>query len=105
MTLDFVQENSSIITNKAVEKGYKKLISSSGGNAGLAVKYIANKLNLSATIIVPEVTSQNIVDALAGDGIDVIRHGSVWNIADEKAQELAKTLGIFYVTPFDHPTI
>ncbi|XP_076344849.1 serine dehydratase-like isoform X2 [Tachypleus tridentatus] len=89
----------------AVEEGYKKIISSSGGNSGLAVKYIANKLNLSATIIVPEVTSQNIVDALAEDGTEVIKYGSVWNIADEKAQELAKTLGIFYVTPFDHPMV
>ncbi len=41
-----------------IREGAKSFISSSGGNAGIAVAYAGRKLGMPVTVVVPETTSQ-----------------------------------------------
>ena len=67
---------------KAVkENGAKHLISSSGGNAGLAVAYSGRQLNVPVTVFVPSTTPEYMRDRLALEGAIVTVAGTV---RDEK---------------------
>ena len=46
------------------DKGIKKLISSSGGNAGLAVSTVAASLDMAVDVIVPSSTKPMIISKL-----------------------------------------
>lgn len=46
------------------EKQMKHIISSSGGNAGLACALAAHKLNIKATIVVPTTTLLSVIEKL-----------------------------------------
>ncbi|KAJ1092386.1 hypothetical protein NDU88_005496 [Pleurodeles waltl] len=93
------------LCQKYVEQGCGHFICSSGGNAGIAVAYAAEKLGVPASILVPGSTPDVVVQKLKGYGCDVEVFGKVWDDANERALELAKSEGWVYVSPFDHPLI
>lgn len=84
-----------------VKGGETDFISSSGGNAGIAVAYCAAKLGVKATVVVPETTNNLILETLASYGANVFIHGKVWDQADLRAKELVAESGGIYVSPFD----
>jgi len=92
---------------KAVrERGCKHLISSSGGNAGLAVAYSASKLGVPATIYVPSTTADFMINKIALEGATVIVHGDVWDEAHKQSVERVKQeKESELVHPFDHKEI
>ena len=67
-------------------QGAKRLISSSGGNAGLAVAYAGRTLGLPVLVVVPETTPQRAIDLLQQEKADVIVHGTSWVEANALAQ-------------------
>lgn len=89
----------------AKEKQAKYFISSSGGNAGLAVAYSGKILNIPVKVIIPESSPAIMIRKIKSEGAEVIKHGKDWNEADLLARELAKEEGYFYISPFDHPLI
>ncbi|KAG2470668.1 SDHL deaminase, partial [Polypterus senegalus] len=76
-----------------------------GGNAGLATAYVARKLNIPVTVIVPSSTPDLTVQKLREYGASVQVFGQVWDDADREAHRLAESRGWKYVPPFDHPLI
>lgn len=86
-------------------EGSQGFVSSSGGNAGMAVAYAGHRLNLPVTVIIPTTTSSLMVGKLKNSGADVIVHGNNWNEADELAQQKSQELNFGYIPPFDHPKI
>lgn len=80
-------------------------ISSSGGNAGLAVAYASQVLNIPATVIVPETTPEIMVKRLEAEKATVIIHGENWDAADSMARTIAHEKRFAYIPPFDHPLI
>ncbi|XP_068095796.1 serine dehydratase-like [Hyperolius riggenbachi] len=90
---------------KLARKGCKKFVCSSGGNAGLAAAYACNKLGMPATIVVPEQTSNKVIQKLADLGAEVVVTGKVWDDADANARHLSETPGSVYISPFDHPLL
>lgn len=84
------------------KQGQKGLVSSSGGNAGIAVAYAGKMLGLDVKIIVPNNTALICVNKMLAEDADVITEGAVWNEADQYARELAKELNYAYIPPFDH---
>ena len=85
------------------QKGTKKLISSSGGNAGLACATVGPKLGMDVSVIVPESTKPIVVNKLKSLGADVTIHGKNWNAADELARKrVAEDAEAEYVSPYDH---
>lgn len=89
---------------KYVDNGAKALVSSSGGNAGLAVAYSGRRLNIPVTVVVPKTTKKRAIDLIDAEGASVIVTGEDWSEAHAHATELAKD-GAKYIHPFDDPKI
>ena len=47
-----------------IRMGAKKFVSSSGGNAGIAVAYSGRKLGLPVTVVVPKSTTERAIEAI-----------------------------------------
>ncbi|OAE12765.1 serine dehydratase [Pseudomonas simiae] len=84
--------------------GAQKFVSSSGGNAGLAVAYAGRVLGVPVTVVVPETTTPRARDLLALEGAEVIVHGSSWQEANQLAQSLT-TANDAFIHPFDDPLL
>lgn len=80
-------------------------ISSSGGNAGLAVAYASQVLKIPATVIVPETTPAIMVKRLETEQATVIVAGENWDAADSMARDIAEQKHFAYIPPFNHPII
>lgn len=88
---------------QSVQRGCKRLVASSGGNAGLAAAYAARKLDIPIHVYVPSTTPETMVERIRGEGAKVTIHGSVWNEANAKAMEEAEDSECAFIHPFDHP--
>mmetsp|Transcript_24726 Transcript_24726/g.58664 ORF Transcript_24726/g.58664 Transcript_24726/m.58664 type:complete len:405 (-) Transcript_24726:84-1298(-) len=85
------------------KEGVTELISSSGGNAGLAVATVGNQLGMSVSVIVPETTKPLVVKKLESLGAHVTIHGVNWNAADELArQRVTDNPNASYISPYDN---
>jgi len=88
-----------------VRAGAKRLISSSGGNAGVAVAYAGRKLGIPVTVVVPESTSQQALKVLRQEEAQVKIHGRTWQEAHTYALQLSEESNAAYLHPFDNPLI
>ncbi|XP_010891206.1 serine dehydratase-like [Esox lucius] len=93
------------LCQKMAGSGSKGVVCASGGNAGMATAYVARKLNIPATIIVPSSTPELIKEKLKDQGATVRVVGKVWDDANEAALYLTQTDGLTFVPPFDHPLL
>lgn len=89
----------------AVHKGHRSFISSSGGNAGLAVAYAGRMLRAEVTVVVPETTPLIARSRIEAEGAKVIVHGTSWAEANTYSLELAEERRALHVHPFDHPLL
>ena len=85
-------------------RGARHFVSSSGGNAGLAVAYAGRKLGVPVTVVVPETTTERAKELLRLEDAKVVVHGSSWQEANELAQTLLGT-GDAFIHPFDDPLL
>ena len=85
-------------------RGCKRFVSSSGGNAGLAVAYSGRMLGMPVTVVVPETTGARARRLIAAQGADVIVYGQSWQEAHEHALSLLAA-DAQYVHPFDDALI
>ena len=72
-----------------VVNGASSLVSSSGGNAGLAVAYAGRRLNVPVTVVVPETTKQRAIDLIEFEKATVIVKGANWNQAHRHALSIS----------------
>ncbi|XP_051888398.1 serine dehydratase-like isoform X1 [Pristis pectinata] len=93
------------LCQKAAEENCKHFVCSSGGNAGLAAAFAAQKLQIPATILVPSSTPEFTIQKLKEYGALVEVVGKVWDDANKQALKLSENAGWVYVPPFDHPLI
>ncbi|XP_039581977.1 serine dehydratase-like [Passer montanus] len=89
----------------AAKKGCRHFVCSSGGNAGLAAAFAARELALPITVVLPSSSGPTAVRKLQQLGAMVEVYGKVWDDANSRAQELAKTEGWVIIPPFDHPLV
>lgn len=85
-------------------QGAKAFVSSSGGNAGIAVAHSGRRLGLPVTVVVPETTPARARQLIEQEGARLIVHGSVWSEANAYALSLASQEQI-YIHPFDNPLL
>ncbi|WP_060493714.1 pyridoxal-phosphate dependent enzyme [Pseudomonas sp. NBRC 111140] len=85
-------------------RGARQFISSSGGNAGLAVAYAGRKLGVPVTVVVPETTTERAKELLRLEDANVVVHGSSWQEANALAQTLVGPNDAF-IHPFDDPLL
>jgi len=91
-----------------VRAGAELLISSSGGNAGIATAYCGAALAIPVYVVVPENAPQTAIDAMRKFGAQVEVSGSTWIEAHSKAlalvEENAKKQAVL-IHPFDDPLL
>ncbi|MBS0241091.1 MAG: pyridoxal-phosphate dependent enzyme [Proteobacteria bacterium] len=85
-------------------RGARRFMSSSGGNAGLAVAYAGRKLGIPVVVVVPEPTSERAKQLLAAEDAEVIVHGASWAEANQLALAMKADADAF-VHPFDDPLL
>jgi L-serine/L-threonine ammonia-lyase len=86
------------------QQGARRFVSSSGGNAGLAVAYAGRLLGIPVTVVVPATTSARAMELLRLEGAAVTVHGASWQEANAHAQSLLATSDAF-LHPFDNPLL
>ena len=87
-----------------VRRGARRLISSSGGNAGIAVAYAGRHLSVPVLIVVPETTSERAKALIRQEGAEVVVHGASWQEANELAMSTVEESDVL-VHPFDDPLV
>lgn len=85
-------------------RGARHLVSSSGGNAGLAVAYAGRQLGMAVTVVVPQTTSERARELLLLEQARLVVHGSSWQEANAHAQTLLGP-GDAFIHPFDDPLL
>lgn len=85
-------------------QGVTRFVSSSGGNAGIAVAYAGKKLEVPVLVVVPQTTTERAKRIIKSFDAEVLAHGASWNEANEMALSLAQQSGAL-VHPFDHPLL
>lgn len=85
-------------------RGARRFVSSSGGNAGLAVAYVGRQLGVPVTVVVPETTPARARQLLALEQAEVVVHGASWQEANAFAQSLLDSDSAF-LHPFDDPLL
>jgi len=87
-----------------VRRGAERFISSSGGNAGIAVAYAGRHLSVPVVVVVPETTTDRAKALIRQEGAEVIVHGATWFEANALALSMVKDSDAF-LHPFDDPLI
>lgn len=85
-------------------RGAARFISSSGGNAGIAVAYAGRKLGAPVAVVVPESTSKRAMEVIRNEGATVVIKGRSWIDAHQHAKKLVDPTSAL-IHPFDDPLI
>jgi len=86
------------------QKGARKFISSSGGNAGIAVACCGKALKVPVTVVVPESTTQRAIEMIRQEDAHVIIHGRTWQEAHTYSLTLTDSDSA-HIHPFDNPLL
>jgi len=87
------------------EQGVRGVIAMSAGNHAQGVAYHAQRLGLSATIVMPRFTPGVKVERTRGFGAEVVLHGDTLDAARDHAHVLAAARGLTFVHPYDDEAI
>lgn len=85
-------------------QGAQRFVSSSAGNAGLAVAYAGRQLAVPVTVVVPETTTEKAKELLQLEQAQIIVHGASWQEANDFALSLVGSSDAF-LHPFDDPLL
>jgi threonine dehydratase len=83
------------------EEKARGVICSSAGNHAQGVALAARIHGIHAVVCMAANATPSKVEATRAYGADVVLHGSIWDEANEKAQELVRERGYTYIHPFD----
>jgi threonine dehydratase len=83
------------------EQKRRGVVCSSAGNHAQGVALAARIHGIRAVICMAENATPAKIAATKAYGGEVVLHGSIWDEANMKAQELVRTEGLTYVHPFD----
>jgi L-serine/L-threonine ammonia-lyase len=89
----------------AKERGATRIVCASGGNAGYAVAYAGQQLDLDVTIIVPQTTPARSKELIQSTGAQLLIHGASWDDAYAYSRTLAEQTGAINIHPFDDPQV
>ena len=85
-------------------QGATSFISSSGGNAGIAVAYCGRILGAPVTVVVPHSTTPRAIQAIGQQGAEVIVCGRSWQESHDHALQMANPERVL-IHPFDDPLL
>ena len=91
--------------NLTPEEKARGVIAASSGNHAQAVAIGAEKLNLTATVVVPETTPRIKVEKIRKHNVELIIHGEMYDYAEQYARNLAKEKGATFVSSYNDPLV
>ncbi len=80
----------------------KGVVTASSGNHGQAVAYVANRLGLPATIVMPETAPKAKIKAVSLWGANIEFCGTTSGQRLERSKVISAEEGFFEVLPYDH---
>ena len=92
----------SAMTPEALARG---VICASAGNHAQGVALAAQKLGVSATIVMPRTTPEIKVEAVRSRGGHAILHGDTFDEASTHARRLEAERGLTFIHPYDDPQV
>jgi threonine dehydratase len=87
------------------EEMRRGVIAASSGNHAQAVAIGAEKLNLAATVVVPETTPKIKVEKIRKHRVNLILHGEMYDLAEQYAREVANKEGRTFVSAYNDPYV
>lgn len=97
--------NRVLAAKEAGEIGGPGVIGASGGNAGLALAYVAHRLGIRAEIVVPETSSPVKLERLRTLGATVVVHGERYGDAYDYALSRQETTHALFVHAYDQKEV
>jgi threonine dehydratase len=91
--------------NKMLRAREEGVITASSGNHGMAVAYMARRLNKKATIVLPENVNRSKLNIISSLGAEVVFCGTGSDERMAKAREISSRQGLRMIPPFDDPEI
>lgn len=85
-------------------RGARRFLSSSGGNAGIAVAYAGRRLSVPVVVVVPTTTTARAKQIILAEGADLIVHGDSWQEAHAHLLAIS-TVDDAVLHPFDDPLV
>ncbi|MCG8609066.1 MAG: threonine ammonia-lyase, biosynthetic [Pseudomonadales bacterium] len=79
----------------------KGVVCASAGNHAQGVALAAQKLDIKATIVMPQTTPEIKVNSVRDRGAKVVLKGDAFDEAAAYAQDLVKKKGMIYIPPYD----
>jgi len=89
------------IETLTAEQQASGVVTASAGNHAQGVALAASRLDVDATIVMPEQAAVSKVEATEHYGAEVVLHGTDYNEAAARAHELEVEAGLTYVHAFD----
>ncbi|KAI0112251.1 threonine dehydratase [Nemania sp. FL0031] len=89
----------------SVQPDTGRLITASSGNHGIGAAFAAKALSKHLTIVLPETVVPQKLEKIQSYGVEVILHGSETGLAEQHAQQLAKSQDYTYISPYNDPYI
>ena len=83
------------------EQKRRGVICSSAGNHAQGVALAAARYGIKAVVCMAENATPSKIAATRAYGAEVVLHGTIWDEANEKAQQLVAEKGYTYIHPFD----
>jgi threonine dehydratase len=87
------------------ERKKRGVITPSSGNHGLAVAYVANRLGIKATIVLPENVIPDKLEMIKSLGAIPVLSGRQQDERAKKAEEISRDEGQIIIQPFNDATI
>ena len=91
--------------NLTPEEKSRGVIAVSSGNHAQAVAIGAEKLSLTATVVVPESTPKIKVEKIRKHKVELILHGERYDFAEQYAYKLAKESGATFISSYNDPFV
>src|SRR5262245_29872395 len=87
------------------EERARGVVCSSAGNHAQGVALAAAIYGIRAVVVMAENATPSKIEATRGYGAEVVLHGTIWDEANERAQQLVEEEGLTYVHPLDDPDL
>jgi len=87
------------------EEKTRGVVTGSSGNHGLAVAFLARRLNINAVICISAQAPGNKVDAIRRLGAEVVVHGKSYDESVSHAVQLTEERGLTMIDSFDDPDV
>jgi threonine dehydratase len=94
-----------LMASLTAEQRERGVIAASAGNHAQGVALAAQRLGISALIVMPKTTPEIKIEAVRQLGATIVLHGNGYDDASDHAHALERERNLTYVPPFDHPLV